>query len=51
VLGELSGEEESDRSLDLSGRQSLLLVVSDELDSFLSDTIEDIVDERVHNSH
>jgi hypothetical protein len=31
--------------LDLSGGQSLLLVVSDELDGLLSDAVEDIVDE------
>ena len=51
MLRELSREEESDGGLNLSGRQSLLLVVSDELDGFLSDTIEDIVDEGVHDSH
>ena len=51
VLGELSREHKSDCGLNLSRRKSLLLVVSDELDSFLCDTVEDIVDERVHNSH
>lgn len=45
VLGELSWEHESDSGLDLSGRQGLLLVVADELDSLLSNAVKDIIDE------
>ena len=51
MLGQLSREEESDSCLDLSRRQCLLLVVSNELNSLLRDTVEDVVDERVHDSH
>ena len=34
VLGEFSGKEELDSSLDLSGGESVLLVVSNELGGF-----------------
>ena len=51
VLGKLSGEEESDSSLDLSGGESVLLVVSDELGGLESDLLEDVVDEGVHDAH
>merc|ERR1719356_1303257 len=51
VLGKLSGEEESDGSLDLSGGGSVLLVVSDELGGLTGDLLEDIVDEGVHDGH
>ena len=51
VLGELTGEDESDGGLDLSGRESALLGVSSELGGLRSDSIKDIVDERVHDAH
>ena len=51
MLGELTREHQTDGGLDLSGGQSLLLVVSDELDGLLSDSVKDIIDERVHDSH
>ena len=51
MLRELTGEDQTNGGLDLSGRQSLLLVVSDQFDSLLSDLVEDIVDERVHDTH
>ena len=51
VLGELSGQKKSDGSLDLSGGESVLLVVSDELGGLSGDLLEDIVDERVHDGH
>jgi len=51
VLGELSGEDESDSGLDLSGGESVLLVVSDKLGGLEGDLLEDVVDERVHDSH
>jgi len=51
VLSEFTWEEESDGSLDLSGGEGVLLVVSDELGRLKSDLLEDIVDERVHDVH
>lgn len=51
MLGELTGEEELDSGLDLSGGESVLAVVADEAGSFLSDLLEDVVDERVHDAH
>ena len=51
VLGKLSWEEESDSSLDLSGGESVLSVVSDESGGLLSDLLEDVVDEGVHDGH
>ena len=51
MLSELSGKEESDGSLDLSGGESVLLVVSDELSRLGGNLLEDIVDEGVHDGH
>ena len=51
MLGEFSWEEESDGGLDLSGGESVLLVVSDELGGLSGDLFEDVVDERVHDGH
>jgi hypothetical protein len=51
VLGELSWEEELDGGLDLSGGESVLLVVSDELGRLGGDLLEDVVDEGVHDGH
>ena len=51
VLGELSGEEEADSGLDLSGGEGVLLVVADELGGLEGDLLEDVVDERVHDGH
>ena len=51
VLGELSGEEKSDGSLDLAGGEGVLLVVSDETGRLRGDLLEDVVDERVHDGH
>ena len=51
VLGELTGEEEADGSLDLAGGEGVLLVVADELGGLKSDLLEDVVDERVHDAH
>lgn len=51
MLGEFSWEEESDGGLDLSGGESVLLVVSYELGGFQSDLLEDVVDEGVHDAH
>ena len=51
VLGELSGEDESDGSLDLSGRDGRSVVVRCELGFFAGDSLKDIRDERVEDSH
>lgn len=51
VLGELTWEEETDGSLDLSGGESVLAVVSDESGALSGDLLEDVVDEGVHDAH
>jgi len=51
VLGKLSREDKADSSLDLSGRDGASLVVSSKLGGFSSDSLKDIVDERVHDRH
>jgi hypothetical protein len=51
VLGELTREHQADTSLDLSGRQGVLLVVSGDLAGLSGDTLEDISDEGVHDGH
>jgi hypothetical protein len=51
VLGQFSGEEELDGRLDFSGREGVLLVVSDQLGGFEGDSLEDVVDEGVHDGH
>lgn len=51
MLGKLTGEDQTNGGLNLSGREGLLLVVSHELDGLLGDLVEDIVDEGVHDTH
>jgi len=51
VLGELTWEEETDSSLDLSGGEGVLAVVSHESGGLSGDLLEDVVDERVHDAH
>ena len=51
MSGQLSGEDELDSGLDLAGRKSSSLVESDELGSFGGDSVEGVVDERVHDVH
>ena len=51
MSGELTGEDESDGSLDLAGGERLSLVVSDESGGLTSDSLEDVVDEGVHDAH
>ena len=51
VFGEFSGKEELYGSLDFSEWESPLFIVSDELAGFNSDSIEDVVNERVHDAH
>ena len=51
VLGELTGEDEADGGLDLTGREGGLLVVAGELAGLDGEALEDVVDERVHDGH
>ena len=51
VLGELTREQQADSGLNLSGRESGLLVVADQTAGFTSQALEQIVDERVHDGH
>ena len=47
MLGKLTGKEKADSSLDLSGGESGLLVVTGQLGGLKGDALEDIVNERV----
>ena len=51
VLGQLTGQEEPDSSLDLPGGDGGPLVVVGQAGSFSSDTFKDIVDKRIHDAH
>lgn len=51
MLGQLSGQQETDCGLDFSGGERLGVVESDQTRSFVSNALEDIVDERVHDAH
>ena len=51
MLGQLSGEDQSDGSLDFARRDGRLLVVLRQTRGFSSDALEDVVDERVHDAH
>lgn len=51
VLSEFSWEDKTDSSLDFFGSDGGALVVSSELGSFTSNTFEDIINERVHDTH
>ena len=51
MLGELSWKEESDSGLDLSGGESVFLIISDELSGLSGNLLENVVDERVHDGH
>jgi hypothetical protein len=51
VLGEFTGKHETNGSLDLARRKGGLLVVGRELSSLTGDTLEDVVDEGVHDGH
>jgi hypothetical protein len=51
VSGEFSGEDELDSRLDLSGWKSSSLIESDEFGSFSGNSVEGIMDERVHDVH
>ena len=51
VLGQLTGEEEPDSSLDLPGGDGGPLVVVGETAGLSSDPLEQVVDKRVHDAH
>jgi len=51
VSGKFSWEDELDGRLNLSGWECSSLVESDELWSFSGDSIESVVNERVHDVH
>ena len=51
VLGELTGEEEPDSGLDLAGGDGGPLVVVSQTAGLGSDSLKEIVDERVHDAH
>ena len=51
VLGELAGEDEAHRGLDLAGGDGGLLVVVGEAGALLRQLLEDVVDEGVHDEH
>ncbi len=51
VSSEFSWEDELDSRLNLSGRKSSSLVESNKLWSFSGDSVEGIVNERVHDVH
>jgi hypothetical protein len=51
VLGELAGEDEAHRGLDLAGGDGGLLVVARQLGGLGRELLEDVVDEGVHDGH
>ena len=51
VLGQLSGEEETDSGLDLPGSDGGATVVVGKTASLSSNALEDVVHERVHDGH
>ena len=51
MLGELAGENKTNGGLDLARGDGRLLVVAREPGRFLSELLEDVVDEAVHDPH
>jgi len=51
VLGQLTGQDETDRGLDLAGGDGGLLVVGGKLGGLGGDTLENVVDEGVEDRH
>ena len=51
MLGEFTGEEKTDGGLNLARGKSVAVVVASKTRSFSGNTLEDIVDERVHDGH
>ena len=51
VLGQLSGQDQTDGGLDFPAGDGGTLVVVGKTGSFTSNTLKDIVDERIHDAH
>ena len=51
VLGQLTWQQETDRSLDLPAGDGRSLVVVGEAGSFTGDALENVVDKAVHDAH
>ena len=51
VLGQLSGQDQTDGCLDFPAGNGGTLVVVGKTGSFTGNTLEDIVDERIHDAH
>ncbi len=51
MLGQFTGQDETDGSLDLSARDGGLLVVVRKSARLRGDALEDVVHERVHDGH
>ena len=51
VLGQLSGQDQTDGGLDFPAGDGGTLVVVGKTGSFTGNTLEDVVDERVHDAH
>ena len=51
VLGQLTGEDQADSSLDFARRDGVALVVAGQLAGFGGQALEDVVDEVVHDDH
>ena len=51
MLGQLSGQQQAHSGLDLPARDGGALVVVGQTAGFGGDTLEDVVDEAVHDAH
>lgn len=51
MLSQLTWQDQSDGGLDLSGGDGRLLVVSSQLGGLGGNSLENVVDERVHDRH
>ena len=51
VLGQFTGQEKTDSSLDLSASDGGTLVVVGQAGGFGGNSLEDVVDERIHDAH
>ena len=51
MLGQFTREKETNRGLDFPRRDGRLLVLESETRSFRCNSLENVVDERVHDAH
>ena len=51
VFGKFSGEYQFNGRLDFTGAEGVFLVVSDQLGGFQGNSVEGVVNERVHDGH